>query len=44
MVAQYYGNVHFACVARLVRGEALVVASHSNNSETDLEGKKIQKI
>ena len=34
------GNVHFACVARLDRGEAIIIASHSNNSETDLDGVK----
>mmetsp|Transcript_9628 Transcript_9628/g.14491 ORF Transcript_9628/g.14491 Transcript_9628/m.14491 type:complete len:232 (-) Transcript_9628:201-896(-) len=34
---QYYGNVHFLGVARIA-GTGIVIASHSYNTETDLNG------
>jgi len=34
---QYFGNVHFVGVAR-ISGQGIVVASHSYNTETDLNG------
>ena len=34
---QYFGNLHFLGVAR-VAGQGIVVASHSYNTETDLNG------
>lgn len=34
---QFYGNVHFLAVARIA-GQGIVVASHSYNTETDLNG------
>jgi hypothetical protein len=37
--SQYYGNVHFLGVAR-VAGQGIVIASHSYNTETDLNGVK----
>lgn len=34
---QYYGNVHFLGVGR-VAGQGIIIASHSYNTETDLDG------
>lgn len=34
---QYFGNLHFLGVARIA-GQGIVVASHSYNTETDLNG------
>ncbi len=39
MSKQFYNNVHFVGVAR-VAGQAIVIASYSYNSETDLAGVK----
>ena len=39
MSQQYFGNVHFVGVAR-VAGQGIVIASHSYNTETDLNGVK----
>jgi hypothetical protein len=36
----FYGNVHFCGVARVDRGEGIVIASHSHNTETQLDGVK----
>jgi hypothetical protein len=38
-MAQTYGNVFFLGVARLA-GSGIVVASHSYNTETDIDGVK----
>jgi hypothetical protein len=37
MSTQYFGNVHFLGVAR-VAGTGIVIASHSYNTEIDLNG------
>jgi hypothetical protein len=34
---QHYGNVHFLAVAR-IQGQGIILASHSYNTETDLNG------
>eukprot|EP00608_Synchroma_pusillum_P011973 CAMPEP_0198420228 /NCGR_PEP_ID=MMETSP1452-20131203/766_1 /TAXON_ID=1181717 /ORGANISM="Synchroma pusillum, Strain CCMP3072" /LENGTH=233 /DNA_ID=CAMNT_0044140379 /DNA_START=8 /DNA_END=709 /DNA_ORIENTATION=- len=36
MATEYFGNVYFTCVARREGSRAIVVASHSYNTETDL--------
>ena len=40
MTTQFFGNVHFMGVARIDRGEGVVIASHSHDAETDLDGVK----
>lgn len=37
MSTQYFGNVHFLGVARIA-GTGIVIASHSYNTEIDLNG------
>lgn len=37
---QFFGNVHFMGIARIDRGEPIIIASHSHDSETDLNGVK----
>ena len=38
--SQYFGNVHFLSVARVEKGRGIVMASHSYNTEIDVNGVK----